>query len=703
MTEPTDLPIWDENGENLVEITEDQQNEGFPLKNKPASGTFNSWFRNVYKWVAWFQEKFSLVDAEIGKLAPVDTIADLKAITYTPEDGQVVNVLGYYAASENRDWRFKWDSSDLSAKVADDQLYGVYVALDSDSTGASGAWVRLYAHGYFDARWFGAKFDGSWDDAPAVQEAVDYCGNNGSVELSGRPVLKSTITFPLTGLGIRVFSKKLTTVRCLHNGDGFVLSATNYQYGSHILENLILIGPNMSYPTTGYVPVSTGAGIVLEDSYDNTFINVSSSNFKYGLRLRTGFSNKTIGNCFFLFNQIGIFIDGGISNVNKFENCKIRENREQGVKIVGDVGGPYPTKNSFRGSYIETNISYFSGYPSGGPGDGSASTGVWLQRTYENDFSDCYFENQEYDIWLTSSSSGNSCRNAWHAPGGGNTRLGKIMFDGAGVNDNVFTENTMLSFDKTTANVESNNASQSGNQFLDCRGFNFIAASLTTKPYVRNNSALSLVYGTQDGTLNYPAYGYLINPSEGTTRGTISGIGTATATLNASGLSEVAFANTITGATTIQNISNLKPHQMFTLWNYQEVHTVTIESTTKTGFIVLNGLRDAQFTKYGQCIHFLVNGQGKLLEIGRNFSIDQVGTVVISGTASSAIVTLPIVEKDYSYKAFATIGTNTGTPTTGSTRISKVDQGLASITIFLEAAPGAGNTVSINWRVVRNY
>jgi len=83
------------------------------------------------------------------------SVVSLKAsLLTTLFDGQIVSILGYSTISENRDWRFRWNSSDLSTEVASDPQSGIYIALDGDPTGASGAFVRLF-DGPVKAEWFG--------------------------------------------------------------------------------------------------------------------------------------------------------------------------------------------------------------------------------------------------------------------------------------------------------------------------------------------------------------------------------------------------------------------------------------------------------------------------------------------------------------------------------------------------------------------
>ncbi|ERS04789.1 hypothetical protein Q673_06080 [Marinobacter sp. EN3] len=584
----------------------------------------------------------------------------------------------------------------LSAQLSiSDYLDGVG---ETDSTG-TGCFVRLENH--IRAVDFGAYNDQSQDSASQLSAAIAARGLTGAIELPTQLRLDSPVTLDPLSKEYRFYSVDHCNINVTHNGDGFIFDGQNENYGAHTWENITIGGPNIYFPGATYTPPSTGSGLALADCFDCTFINFKSYGFQYGLTIARGYNNKCVGDCEFMFNQIGVRLLAPDTNLNDFSGAKIRQNRVGGVLIDGTGGPPYPTGNKFNKAYIDSNIPYNDGYPTGGPGDGSTSFGIKLIRAYSNEVN-AYFENQEYDIILEDQSSYNDFTKTRHAPSSDFSRLGKIAFKGAGVICNKFRNAEQISRNRTDVHIETDHVDHRNNEFLDCTGFNFIEPAISAgRPFVRNNAPYAINNGTPDGTIALPIYGYRSNPGEGTSRGTIDGIGTATATLNAQGLGEIQLGNQISAATTISAITGLKRHQFFTLWNYQNGFPVTLESGGPTDIVILKGYRNVVFNEFGQSITFWVNGLGRLYEIGRNFENQNKGTVTISDAETSALPSLPVTEPDYNYKVFVTVSGVSGSPPIEATRARVTGRNLGSIQVALEAAPGAGNSVSVDWEVVR--
>lgn len=116
----------------------------------------------------------------------VDTIAELHDLGQTPEDGDVIHVLGYHAAGDGGGGLFRWDAD---SDVPDDG--GVTIGM----TGmAAGRWVRLTTTPV-DVRWFGAvSYDSDAGEANhrAFRQALAYAlsGSTTGVLLDGHASLR---------------------------------------------------------------------------------------------------------------------------------------------------------------------------------------------------------------------------------------------------------------------------------------------------------------------------------------------------------------------------------------------------------------------------------------------------------------------------------------------------------------------------------
>lgn len=98
-----------------------------------------------------------------------------------------------------------FSSSDLSAKVAIDTQEGIYVPKASDTTGATGAWIRKF-DGPLQPKWFGAKFDDTTDDTDALQTLIDVAVADGvAIEMPKSGIAKVGSGLVLDGAtGLRI-------------------------------------------------------------------------------------------------------------------------------------------------------------------------------------------------------------------------------------------------------------------------------------------------------------------------------------------------------------------------------------------------------------------------------------------------------------------------------------------------------------------
>lgn len=103
-----------------------------------------------------------------------------------------------FLSEVGREGLFVFSASDLSAKVTSDPEQGVYVAPDSDATGATGAWVRQFDN--LIPEYFGSVGNGTSTPATATISAwIDYAKANGirEIKASGRyylPAGKQTVS-----------------------------------------------------------------------------------------------------------------------------------------------------------------------------------------------------------------------------------------------------------------------------------------------------------------------------------------------------------------------------------------------------------------------------------------------------------------------------------------------------------------------------
>ncbi|MBB5791257.1 glycosyl hydrolase family 28-related protein [Jiangella mangrovi] len=125
-------------------------------------------------------------------MATYDTIADLKAAS-VPADGTLADVLGYWEAGDGGDGRFVFDSGSTK-----DDNAGTYIA----PTSGSGRWHRIIENGTMSAKAWGAHIDNLTDDAPALQNALDFMAHDTPYELylpAGDYDIRSPLSYVTSG------------------------------------------------------------------------------------------------------------------------------------------------------------------------------------------------------------------------------------------------------------------------------------------------------------------------------------------------------------------------------------------------------------------------------------------------------------------------------------------------------------------------
>lgn len=133
-------------------------------------------------------------DIRDGVIMRVDTKAEMSALTASDLAAGDRLYMNYRATEGDKGGGiFRVTKSDISTEVALDTAEGVYVPFDSDITGASGGFIRVYS-GFPTLKMFGAVMDGSTNDSAALT-SMDALG--GGIIEGGTASIGANVT--LTG------------------------------------------------------------------------------------------------------------------------------------------------------------------------------------------------------------------------------------------------------------------------------------------------------------------------------------------------------------------------------------------------------------------------------------------------------------------------------------------------------------------------
>lgn len=115
-----------------------------------------------------------------------------------------------------REGTFVWSSANLSSLVAIDTQQGIYVAPSSDTTGASGAWVRVYGN-RIKAKWFGLDPLGVVNDGTKVLSIYTLAFALAATSYLYYPTLFAapSVEFPFTPNGINMGSTTISLTKAI--------------------------------------------------------------------------------------------------------------------------------------------------------------------------------------------------------------------------------------------------------------------------------------------------------------------------------------------------------------------------------------------------------------------------------------------------------------------------------------------------------
>lgn len=264
--------------------------------------------------------------ASASGVTPVTNRAALKALDTANKKTAMIYAEG------GRNGTFVFVPDDLSALVAADPLEGIYIAPDSDDTGASGAWVRQFS-GSVDARWFGAAGDGTTDCAPAIQAAIDLfesLSQGATIALPrGSVRMLSGVTSEGAGIFIRGEGREATIVRPEGSFDVFTFVSTHRGWG--------LLDLSVKYGTRPTGSLVLQANFALSGVVRNIYCENIANGFSIGNAQATSIENIEMWN----FSHDAILFSGSLNDVfmqNVFLNGT-HNAASVGWKVTGKAHG----------------------------------------------------------------------------------------------------------------------------------------------------------------------------------------------------------------------------------------------------------------------------------------------------------------------------------------------------------------------------
>lgn len=200
--------------------------------------------------------------ATLGVANVISSISNLKVETLLT-DARVV-----YLTETGRAGYFKFSVANLSAEVAADTQNGVYVPPNADTTGASGAWVRMF-NGALHIDWFGGVGDGVTDSTAAWTSAlamvptggVQADGTGGEIHFGSGTYLIDHLSPDKHQVIISGEGRQATVIKARVAGSGDTVAMLNiFNVSRGVVKNLTLDGAGLKTMALGICYTTTGLG-----------------------------------------------------------------------------------------------------------------------------------------------------------------------------------------------------------------------------------------------------------------------------------------------------------------------------------------------------------------------------------------------------------------------------------------------------------
>lgn len=345
--------------------------------------------------------------------------------------GAMYCTLGYASAGDGGGGFWRWNSSDLQTKVSADAAGGLYVA-PSGGNGSTGAFERQFTND-LDAKWFGAKGDGTTDDTTAIQRSLTLAATlgvsgktGGDVCLSpGRYLISSAIDVPArvtiysqnSGSTIIKFDSGATAANMIRLADESEIRGIQLDGANTGLTGVLFNGCERATATDVYVydTSSQGFAFVAGAHHNKMDSCTAESCGDRGVNIGTGLTDQDPAHHNLITNFTAIDND----DAGVLFGHSVHDNIVDGFIITGTNNASlWLVANCYRNVCKNGTISA----PNTDAGDDVQ--GIWVtQKCYENIFEGITVQGHKYGIICNS----NTIDNAVTADGSDGNSYGNIF------------------------------------------------------------------------------------------------------------------------------------------------------------------------------------------------------------------------------------------------------------------------------------